>query len=161
TLLGGSAGLLGSSSQRMSAYASQLKLMNSQSSKVTPVLARIVGRLVLAAVLAALLGPARAGAQGSRARRNPLPAQPVRNTYPFPGTMSGVGRYAPFPVKDTSAAERAVLASGILRTIIDGWVGRALAVPRPAGGAADAAALFRPEVAERLGQWSLRWQDAQ
>jgi hypothetical protein len=75
--------------------------------------------------------------------------------------MSGVGRYAPFPVKDTSAAERAVLASRVFRSILDGWVGRVVGVPRPAGGAADAAALFRPELAERLGQWSLRWQDAQ
>jgi hypothetical protein len=75
--------------------------------------------------------------------------------------MGGVGRYAPYPVKDRTAAERAVLANRVFRSILEGWVGRALAAPRPAGVAPDATALFRPDLAERLGQWSLRWQDAQ
>jgi hypothetical protein len=73
------------------------------------------------------------------------------------------GRYAPYPVKDPSAAERAVLAGWLYRILLDEWAQRAR-TPRPAGETPEVATLFHPELAElaeRLGLWSLRWREAQ
>ena len=71
------------------------------------------------------------------------------------------GRYWSYPVSDPTAAERAALASRIYRDLLDESVPRALTPHRPGGGPRDVEALFRLELAERLGQWSLRWQEAQ
>ncbi len=73
----------------------------------------------------------------------------------------GVGRYTPYPVKDPTAAERAEIASRVYRTILDGWVQRVMPPPGQGGGPADLDALFSLELVERLGQWSLRVQEAQ
>ena len=54
-----------------------------------------------------------------------------------------------------------MIAGQVYRIVLDGWVQRAMAPPRPAGGPSDEDALSRLELAERSGQWSLRWQEAQ
>ncbi len=94
---------------------------------------------------------------------NPLPAQragPPGSLNPY-ATPHLPGRYWSYPVSDPTAAERAVLAGRIYRGILDESVQRVMTLPRPDGGPRDAAALFPLELAERLGQWSLRWQEAQ
>ena len=71
------------------------------------------------------------------------------------------GRYWSYPVSDPTAAERAVLAGRVYRAVLDESVQRAMTPPRPGGGPRDVEGLFTLELAERLGQWSLRWQEAQ
>jgi hypothetical protein len=138
----------------------EVKPMNVRSSGSTDRRASIVGRSVLAVVLVGTIGPASAGPQNGRAVGNPLPAQPFNNTNPY-ATAYGRGRYSPYPVKDATAAERAVLAGRAYWAALGGEVQRTLTPPRVGGVAADAADLFPLELAERLGRWSLRWQEAQ
>jgi hypothetical protein len=73
----------------------------------------------------------------------------------------GRGHYAPYPVKDPTAAERVVLAGRAYGTALEGWVQRALTPPRPGGGRPDDETASSLEFAERLGRWSHRWQEAQ
>ena len=54
-----------------------------------------------------------------------------------------------------------MVAGRVYRAILDEWVPRAMTPPRPGGAAPDVEALFSLELAERLGRWSLRWQEAQ
>ena len=84
-------------------------------------------------------------------RRAPLPyaAPPVR------------GSYSPYLVKDPTADERAAVAGRVYRAVLDEWVRRAMTPPRPGGGPPDVEARSRLELVERLGPWSLRWQEAQ
>ncbi len=70
-------------------------------------------------------------------------------------------RYWPYPVNDPTAAERAGLAGLVYRIVLDESVQRAMAPPRPGGGPRAVEAFFPLELAERLGRWSLRWQEAQ
>jgi hypothetical protein len=81
-----------------------------------------------------------------------LTAQPVGNQ----SATNGQGEYTPYLVRDKTAAERAEVAGRAYRTTMDGWVERAMARPAPGGGPPDLDALFGPELAEWLGQWSLR-----
>jgi hypothetical protein len=67
----------------------------------------------------------------------------------------------PYPVKDPTAAERADVAARAYRTTLDDWVQRAMKPPGQGGSAPDENALFSPELAERLGEWSIRLQEAQ
>jgi hypothetical protein len=132
--------------------------MNVRSFQATRRPALAVGLSLLAVVLMRADGSASARAQGARARSNPRPNQPAptsTSNSPF-----GQGRYSPYPIKDPTAAERAVIADRAYRTALDEWVRRAT-TPRPGGGPPDVAALFSLDVAERLGRWSLRWQEAQ
>jgi hypothetical protein len=71
------------------------------------------------------------------------------------------GRYWPYPVKDPTAAERVAIAGRVYRTVLDGWARRAMTPPRPGEGQSDEDDLDSLELAERSGQWSLRWQEAQ
>jgi hypothetical protein len=73
----------------------------------------------------------------------------------------GWGRYAPYPVKDPTAAERAALAGWVYRIVLDEWAHQARTPPHPAGEPPDVETLYDPELAERLGLWSRRWQEAQ
>jgi hypothetical protein len=94
---------------------------------------------------------------------NALPAQKggtanILNPY---ATPSVPGRYWSYPVRDPTAAERAALAGRIYATILEESSRQAAPRPRPGEAQQDTEALFPDELAERLGQWSLRWQEAQ
>jgi hypothetical protein len=72
------------------------------------------------------------------------------------------GWYSPYPVKDPTADERAVIAGRIYRSILDESAQRAMTAPRKdQPPAPDSEARSSLELAERLGPWSLRWQEAQ
>ena len=90
-------------------------------------------------------------AQGTNAPGilNPYAAPPVR------------GSYSPYLAKDPTAGERVEVAGRVYRAVLDDWVRRAGMPPRPGGGAADVEARSLLELVERLGPWSLRWQEAQ
>ncbi len=125
--------------------------------------AAALGLLVLAVAFVEIIDPVSADPQRGQAKSNPLPAQPVGNANalnPYSAAV-GPGRYSPYPIKDPTAAERALIAGRAYRTTLDGWVQRALAPRGPEGGPLDQDALFSPELVERLGQWSLRLQEAQ
>ena len=122
-----------------------------------------LGRLVIAVALIEVVDPVSADPQRGQSRSNPLPNQPVGNpkgSNPYSAAF-GQGRYTPYPVKDPTAAERAVVAGRAYRTTLDVLVQRATAPPGPGGGPPDEDALFSTELVERLGQWSLRLQEAQ
>jgi hypothetical protein len=136
--------------------------MNVRHFRATRRRASAVALSVLAIALMRADGSVSARAQGARARTNPRPAQAAGTpNYLNPYGPYGPGRYSPYPVKDPTAAERAAIAGRAYRTILDGWVRRATTPPRPGGGPPDDPALFSLELAERLGLWSLRWQEAQ
>ncbi len=116
--------------------------------------ASAVGTTVIAVAFIAGLGQTIAFAQGTHGG-NGRPAQPLE-TRNNPG-----GHYSPYPVMDPTAGERAVVASRVYRAILDDGAQRAVASPRPGPAAPDVQARFNLELTERLGQWSLRWQDAQ
>ncbi len=118
------------------------------------------GRAVLAVVLMGASGLVSAAPQRSRGQGNQRPAQPVPSSNPYAMSFRW-GRYAPYPVKDPTAAERVVLARLAYRIVLDESVRRAMTPPRPGGRPPEVATLFRPELAERLGLWSIRWHDAQ
>jgi hypothetical protein len=113
-----------------------------------------VGITVLVVAFIAARGQTIALAQGAHGG-NGRPAQPLE-TRNNPG-----GRYSPYPVMDPTAGERAVVAGRIYRAILDDAAQRAMTPPRPGLAAPDVEARFNLEVIEQLGQWSLRWQDAQ
>jgi hypothetical protein len=71
------------------------------------------------------------------------------------------GSYSPYLAKDPTAAERVEIAGRVYRGILDDWVRRAGAPPRLERGAAVAESRSLLELVERLGPWSLRWQEAQ
>ncbi len=71
------------------------------------------------------------------------------------------GGYPPYPVKDPTADERAVVAGRVYRAVLDDWAQRAMKMPRPERAAPDVEARSQLELTERLGPWSLRWQEAQ
>jgi hypothetical protein len=140
-------------------FVSEVKPMNVQSLRATRRRALAVSFSVLAAAFLRDDGSVSARAQGARARSNPRPNQAVPS--PTSKDPFGQGRYSPYPVKDPTAAERAVLAGRAYRTALDEWVRWATTPPRPGERPPDDAAFFSLDVAERLGRWSLRWQEAQ
>lgn len=144
----------------MTDSVSEVQPMNVRSSGSIRRRASFVRRSILALTIVGAAGPASAGPQAGRAGGNQRPAQPVGNTNPY-SALAARSRYAPYPVKDPTAAERAVIAGRVYRAVLEGWVQSALAPPRPGGGPAGEVALFGPELAERLGRWSIRWQAAE
>jgi hypothetical protein len=136
--------------------------MNVRSRKVT----RRWAPAVVIAVLAITFVVA-GGLEGARAQHggaaNPLPAQrasPPGSLNPYAAPQLP-GRYWSFPVSDPTAAERAALAGRIYHAILDEWSQEVMTPPRGGRGSRDVKDPFRLELAERLGQWSLRWQEAQ
>jgi hypothetical protein len=71
------------------------------------------------------------------------------------------GTYAPLPATDPTAAERAVVAARVYQSIMEERAQRAMASPRPGPADPDVETRSNLELSERLGPWSLRWQDAQ
>jgi hypothetical protein len=121
-----------------------------------------VGLGILAVVFLGAVGPVSAGPQRGRVGKNPLPAQRAGNSNPFnPYGPYFPGKYTPYPVKDPTAAERVEIAGRAYRRVLDEWGQQAMTPPGPGAKRPDADALFPLELAERLGQWSLRWQGAQ
>jgi hypothetical protein len=71
------------------------------------------------------------------------------------------GANSPYPVKDPTADERASVAGRVYRAILDEWNQSARTTLRPGQAKPDADTRSILELTERLGVWSLRWQDAQ
>jgi hypothetical protein len=94
---------------------------------------------------------------------NALPAQGLGSRYSLhPDRVSPPeGRYWPIPVRDATAGERAVVAARVYRAILGEWVRSAKEEPRRGGAAPNGEASPDLEPIERLGLWSLRWQEAQ
>jgi hypothetical protein len=94
---------------------------------------------------------------------NPRPAQGpgTANSFNAYGMPRIGGRYWPYPVKDTTADERAVVAGSVYRALLGEWAQRAVSTLRPGSPEPDVDARSIVELAERLGVWSLRWQAAQ
>ena len=121
-----------------------------------------VGTTVLVVAFIAVGGQTIARAQGGRAA-NQRPAQGLgtpNNLNPYGMPQFG-GWYSPYPVKDPTADERAVVAGRVYRAVLDEWAQRAMTTPRPGRAAPDVEARSNLELTERLGPWSLRWQEAQ
>ncbi|MGP0065677.1 MAG: hypothetical protein ACLQGP_18995 [Isosphaeraceae bacterium] len=138
--------------------------MNVGSLETTRRRASAIGTTMIAVVaLTVANDPKIARAQGAgrvvpQSRGQGMGAGNSVNPYSVPLTP---GRYWSYPVKDPTAAERAEIAGRVYRGLLDGWVLRAMAPPRPGGGRPDEATRFSLESAERAGRWSLRWQEAQ
>jgi hypothetical protein len=73
---------------------------------------------------------------------------------PLPVTPGIRGSIGAVPPLDPTAAERAEVAGRVYRTLLRGEARRSLAQPP------DAPAVFDARLAERLGEWSLRWMEA-
>jgi hypothetical protein len=122
----------------------------------------IAGIMVLAVAFVGVDGRTMARAQGGRAP-DQRPAQGTN----APGTLNPYaalpmrGSFSPYLVKDPTADERAAIAGRIYRAILDESVRKAGTSPRPGGGPPDVEARSSLELIERLGPWSLRWQEAQ
>ena len=78
-------------------------------------------------------GQKSARAQGGRATTSGRgqSAGPPNSLNPY-AAPNLPGRYSPYPVKDPTAAERAVIAGRVYRALLDGWVRRAM-TPPPSG----------------------------
>ena len=121
-----------------------------------------VGITVLVLAFIAVGGQTIARAQAGRAA-NQLPPQ-------APGTPSSLspygmprfgGWYSPYPVKDPTADERAVVAGRVYRAFVDGPAQTAMSAPPTGQAAPRVEARYSLELIERLGRWSLRWHEAQ
>jgi hypothetical protein len=111
-----------------------------------------------------------AGANGgtiARAQGGRAPDQRPAQGTTAPGTLNPYaaptmrGSYSPYLAKDPTADERVEIAGRVYRAVLDDWVRRAGRPRRPEKGAADVEARSLLELVERLGPWSLRWQEAQ
>jgi hypothetical protein len=123
--------------------------------------ASAVAIMVLVAALIAVVGQTIARAQGVHAGTG-RPAQGNGTPNNFNSyDMRHIGGYSPYPVKDPTADERAVVAGRVYRAVLDEWLLGATRTPRSERAAADIEARTKVELAERLGPWSLRWQEAQ
>ncbi len=122
----------------------------------------VVGMMVFVGAFVGANGGTIARAQGGRAP-DQHPAQGtnapgILNPYAAPPMR---GSYSPYLAKDPTAGERVEVAGRVYRAVLDDWVRRAGMPPRPGRGAADVEARSLLELVERLGPWSLRWQEAQ
>jgi hypothetical protein len=122
----------------------------------------VVGMMVFVVAFVGANDGTIARAQGGRAP-DQHPAQGtnapgILNPYAAPPMR---GSYSPYLAKDPTAGERVEVAGRVYRAVLDDWMRRAGMPPRPGGGAADVEARSLLELVERLGPWSLRWQEAQ
>jgi hypothetical protein len=120
-----------------------------------------IGTASLVVVLTAVGGQTIVCAQGGRAATQ-RPAQgpgTPNNLNPYGMPRFG-GWYSPYPVKDPTADERAVVAGRVYRAVLDAWAQRAITTHRRGQAAPDIEARSDLELAEQLGPWSLRWQEA-
>jgi hypothetical protein len=139
------------------------KVMNVRPFAATRGRSLAIGTTVLVAAFIVVGGQTIARAQTGRAT-NQHPAQGLRtpNSFSPYGLPNIGGRYWPYPVKDPTADERAAVAGRVYRAIVDEWAQRAMSTPRPARAEPDIEARSNLlQLMERLGPWSLRWQEAQ
>jgi hypothetical protein len=140
--------------------ASEGQPMNVLTSGGTHRRASVVRRAILAVALVGAARPANADPQAGRAAANPRPNQPIGSADSYSAAM-GRGRSTPLLVKDPTAAERARSAERAYQAALEGWARSVQLPPRPGAGPPVEAGLFDTELAERLGRWSRRWQEAQ
>jgi hypothetical protein len=142
--------------------ATEDKVMNVRPLAATRRRTSAISTTVLAVASIAVGGQTIARAQGGRAT-NQRPGQGfgTPNSFNAYGLPRIGGRYSPYPVKDPTAEDRAEVAGRVYRGILDEWAQRVLTSPRPGRVALDVDARPKIELIERLGPWSLRWQDAQ
>jgi hypothetical protein len=121
-----------------------------------------VGTTSLVLALIAVGGQTIARAQGGRAANQRAPQAPgtPNNLSPYGMPRFG-GWYSPYPVKDPTGDDRAVVASWVYRAVLNEWVQRTARMARPGQAAPDAEARSNLDLTERLGLWSLRWHEAQ
>ena len=112
-----------------------------------------IGTTVLIVALMAVGGQTIARAQAAHIA-NQRPPQRL-------GTPQTEGRYWSYPVEDPTAAERAVIAGRVYRAVLVEWAQTNKITTRLGRPAPDVEARSYLELAQRLGPWSLRWQDAQ
>jgi hypothetical protein len=118
--------------------------------------------VVLAVAFLATASAAHASPQHAAGSGNALPAQPIINLGSNPYSAAfGAGRYSPYSVKDSTAAERAVVASYVYWSILDELVKRVETARDRPEAASSERTLETLELGERLGRWSLRWREAQ
>jgi hypothetical protein len=136
--------------------------MNVRPSATTRRRASTVSTTALIVALIAVVGETRARAQFGRAANQRPPQAPGTPSDLSPYGMPRFGGwYSPYPVKDPTAVERAVVASRVYRDILAEWEQTAKTLPRPGRPAPNVKAQSNLELTERLGTWSLRWQEAQ
>jgi hypothetical protein len=140
----------------------EVKVMNFRPPSATRRRVSAVGTTVLVVVFIPISGQTIALAQGGRAT-NQRPAQGNGTPNAFNSySMSHIrGHYSPFPVKDPTADERALVAGRVYRAIQHEWAQQAATMSRAGRAAPDVEARSNVELTERLGPWSLRWQEAQ
>jgi hypothetical protein len=129
--------------------AMEVMHMRTRSRAATRRRAPVAGITVLAIAFVGALATSIARAQGGRApdqRPNQGTNAPgILNPYAAPPMH---GSFAPYLVKDPTADERAAVAGRVYGAVLDEW-------ERNVGARAGL------ELVERLGPWSLRWQEAQ
>jgi hypothetical protein len=136
--------------------------MSARSRAVISRRASVVGIMVLVAAFAGDDGRSIARAQGGRAP-DQRPAQGTN----APGILNPYaalpmrGSFAPYLVRDPTADERATVAGGVYGAILDEWALRVRTSHGQGGAPPDVEDRSGLELIERLGPWSLRWQEAQ
>jgi hypothetical protein len=137
--------------------AMEVKAMNRGPLAAAGRRALMIAALVLVVALNGALGQSVIYAQGIHSG-NGRPAQSLPNNLHSDHTL---GRYSSYPVIDPTAAARAAVAGRIYRASVDERVQNAKNAAQPGQPAPAVDARSYLELAERLGRWSQRWQDAQ
>ena len=136
--------------------------MSARSCAVISRRATAVGIVALVVAFAADDGRSIARAQGGRAP-DQRPAQGttapgILNPYAAPPMR---GSFSPYLVRDPTADERAAVAGRIYGAILDEWALRVRTSHGRGGAPPDVEDQSGLELTERLGPWSLRWEEAQ
>ena len=135
--------------------------MSARSRAVISLRALVVGMMVLAGAFAGDDGRSIARAQGRAPDQRPAQgtnAPGTLNPYAAPPMR---GSFAPYLVRDPTADERATLAGRVYGAILDEWESRVRTPQGQVGAPPDVEDRVGLELIERLGPWSLRWQEAQ
>jgi hypothetical protein len=130
--------------------------MNVRSQAASRGRATAIGITMLVVAFIGADGRTSARAQGGRAVNQRPPQAPGT-----PGNANLRGRHGPDPIKDPTAGERAEVAGRVYRAVLDEWVQRPTTTAGSGGAPPEVEDRSRIEIAERLGPWSLSWQEAQ
>lgn len=136
--------------------------MNDRPLALTRRRASTAGTTVLVIAFVTTGGQTSARAQAGRAVNQRPPQAPGTPSSLSPYGMPRFGGwYSPYPVKDPTAAERAIVAGRVYRAVADECTRTASTTPPAERGAPAVEARLSLELIERLGRWSLRWHEAQ